>query len=79
VTRHLVGISTKGRRPPRTGSRVLVGGADVGEVTSGNFSPVLQHGIAMAFVPPGVSIGDEVQVSIRGTDVDGTVVAMPFV
>ena len=79
VARHLVGISTEGRRPPRTGSRVLVGGADVGEVTSGNFSPVLQHGIAMAFVPPEVSISDEVQISIRSTEVGGTVVSMPFV
>ena len=79
VTRHLVGISTEGRRPPRTGSRVLAAGADVGEVTSGNFSPVLQHGIAMAFVPPEISIEHQVQVSIRGTEVAGTIVTMPFV
>jgi aminomethyltransferase len=57
----------------------LAAGADVGEVTSGNFSPVLQHGIAMAFVPPEISVEHQVQVSIRGTEVAGTIVTMPFV
>ena len=45
------GISIEGRRPARDGARVLVGGADVGAVTSGNFSPTLGHAIA-ARVPP---------------------------
>ena len=52
VERHLVGIATEGRRPPRAESSVHCGGEIVGQVTSGNFSPVLGHGIALAFVPP---------------------------
>ena len=48
-------------------------------VTSGNFSPELGHGIALAFLPPSVEIGDVVAIDQRGTEVPATVVALPFV
>ena len=38
-----------------------------GEITSGSFSPTLQQSIALARLPLGVQIGDEVEVDIRGT------------
>ena len=38
---------------------VLVDGEAVGEVTSGNFSPTLERGIALAFLPPDVGRGRE--------------------
>jgi glycine cleavage system T protein (aminomethyltransferase) len=79
VRRRLVGIATEGRRPPRAGCAVIVDGAVVGEVTSGNFSPVLGHGIALAFVPPEVSVGVGVDVDVRGTALPGRVVETPFV
>ena len=37
-----------------------------GEITSGSFSPTLQQSIALARLPLGVIIGDEVEVDIRG-------------
>lgn len=37
-----------------------------GEITSGSFSPTLQQSIALARLPLGVQIGDEVEVDIRG-------------
>ena len=79
VHRHLVGIATTGRRPPRTGCAVLLDGDPVGTVTSGNFSPVLGHGIALAFVPPTVGEGTAVEVDVRGTRLPGTIVPTPFV
>jgi aminomethyltransferase len=79
VTRHLVGIATEGRRPPRSHCPVLVDGEPVGVVTSGNFSPVLGHGIALAFVPPEVGEGTAVDVDVRGSRISGTVVPTPFV
>ncbi len=79
VARHLVGIATEGRRPPRADCAVLLDGEDIGIVTSGNFSPVLGHGIALAFVPPSVGPGTPVAVDVRGTALPGEVVATPFV
>ncbi len=79
VSRHLVGIATEGRRPPRSGCEVLVDGESVGVVTSGNFSPVLGHGIALAFVPPDVGEGTAVDVDVRGSRISGSVAPTPFV
>ena len=80
VSRRLVGISIPGRRPARDGTRVLdTAGLEVGFVSSGNFSPTLGHCVAMAFVTPSVSLGDSVSMDVRGTLIDGVVVATPFV
>lgn len=78
VSRILRGIATEGRRPAREGSVVRTSAGD-GIVTSGNFSPVLGHGIALAFVPPSVAEGDAVDIDVRGTVVAGRVVKLPFV
>lgn len=77
--RKLVGLSTVGRRPSRADQRVLRDGTPVGVVTSGNFSPELGHGIALAFVPPEVSVGDELVIDVRGSELAATVVKTPFV
>jgi aminomethyltransferase len=77
--RHLVGIATEGRRPPRADCAVLVEGEVVGLVTSGNYSPVLGHGIALAFVPPAVTAGTAVEIDVRGSRLTGAVVPTPFV
>lgn len=75
----LVGLSVEGRRPPRSHQPVLRNGVQVGETSSGNFSPVLGHGIALAFVAPSVAIGDEVQIDARGSFLSAVVVETPFV
>jgi aminomethyltransferase len=79
LARRLVGIATEGRRPPRSGCAVLVAEEKIGVVTSGNFSPVLGHGIALAFVPPDVAEETAVIVDVRGSHLPGTVVPLPFV
>ena len=79
VSRRLRGLATDGRRPAREGSDVLADGSVIGVVTSGNFAPELGHGIALAFVPPEVSIGDRLEVVVRGQRLDATVVELPFV
>jgi aminomethyltransferase len=79
VQRVLRGVATQGRRPARADASVLVEGTVCGVVTSGNFSPVLEHGVALAFLPPSVPIGAAVQVDVRGTLLDGVVVKPPFV
>lgn len=79
VPRLLRGIATEGRRPPRAECAVLVDGQPAGVVTSGNFSPVLGHGIALAFLPPACDIGTDVVIDVRGSELPGQVVATPFV
>jgi aminomethyltransferase len=78
VSRLLRGIEVEGRRPPREGQRVLVDGSPVGVVTSGNFSPMLERGIALAFLPPAVEPGSAVEIDQRGTLAAGVVVKPPF-
>jgi aminomethyltransferase len=79
VSRRLVGIATDGRRPARADCAVSIDGRAVGIVTSGNFSPVLGHGIALAFVPPDTEEDRAVDIDVRGKPLAGRVVATPFV
>ncbi|MDJ0768740.1 MAG: glycine cleavage system aminomethyltransferase GcvT [Ilumatobacter sp.] len=78
-SRRLRGIVTEGRRPPRTGCDVYRNGELVGTVTSGNFSPVLEQGIALALLSPDAEIGDPVEVDVRGSRLPGAVASTPFV
>jgi aminomethyltransferase len=78
VARLLRGIEVEGRRPPREGQAVLHDGAPVGTVTSGNFSPMLERGIALAFLPPTIAPGESVTIDQRGTLAPGIVVKPPF-
>jgi aminomethyltransferase len=79
ISRRLCGIVVEGRRPPREGYDVLLDGKPAGTVTSGNFSPVLGVGVALAFLPPDVEPGTAVEVDARGRPIAGSVVKLPFV
>jgi aminomethyltransferase len=52
--------------------------ATTGEVTSGNYSPVLERGIALAFLPSETPEGHTVEIDIRGTATPAEVVRPPF-
>ena len=78
VARKLRGLVCEGRRPPRTGNPVHVGGVEAGVVTSGNFSPMLGTGIALAFLPPAVEDGVTVEIDVRGSVVPAVVTSPPF-
>ena len=80
LSRVLCGLRTESRRPPRDGARVLQNGVDVGVVTSGNFSPSLGVGIALALVSPdSAAIGNEVVLRVRDSDLPARVVERPFI
>jgi aminomethyltransferase len=79
IARRLRGLVLDGRQIPRAGHPVVRGDDAVGEVTSGNFSPVLEHGIALAFVPPATEIGEQLAVDVRGRAVPAVVTKLPFV
>lgn len=77
--RRLRGVKVVGRGIPRPHMPVHRAGAQVGETTSGTFSPTLRQGIALAYLPVDIAVGDSVQVDVRGTLVDAEVVTPPFV
>lgn len=78
-TRLLQGLLVEGRRPPREGQTVRRGGTDIGVISSGNFSPILQRGIALAFLHLDAAPGDDVTINVRGTEVPAVVTTLPFV
>jgi len=78
IQRRLRGMVLQGRQPPREGYAVRVDGKPAGEVTSGNFSPVLERGIALGFLPPDVGPGAVVEVDLRGRPAPADVVKLPF-
>lgn len=79
VNRKLVGLLAGEGRIPRQGHQVFLDHTPVGEVTSGNFSPTLGAGIALAFVPGELSeVGTSLQIDVRGKRLDVKVVKPPF-
>jgi aminomethyltransferase len=54
-------------------------GSQVGEVTSGTFSPTRGLGIGLALLASGVAEGSEVAVDVRGRTSRFRVVRPPFV
>jgi aminomethyltransferase len=75
-TRGLVGFTLPGRLIPRHGYRLRVG-PSVGEVTSGNFSPMLDCGIGLGYLSPPYREG-QLEVEIRGAWEPAQVVEPPF-
>jgi len=74
-----VGLKIKEKGIPRRGYAIKCDGETVGEVTSGTFSPTLNMGICMGYVPKEYSKqGSILQVDIRGKAVNAEVVGFPF-
>jgi aminomethyltransferase len=79
ASRRLVGLVGNGRRAARAGSRVLLEGADIGEVTSGVLSPSLGRPIALALVASrGTEPGTTLEVDVRGKVLPMEVTVPPF-
>jgi aminomethyltransferase len=74
----LHGVRLEGRRLPMPGMAVLVEGRRVGEVSSGVFSPLLDCGIAFAFVDSSLKPGVACEVEMRGSLVPGELVSKRF-
>jgi aminomethyltransferase len=78
--RLLWGLRSEDRGIPRPHMPVRsVDDVDLGEVTSGTFSPTLRTGIGLALLSRAVGEGDEVRVDVRGRPSVMRVVKPPFV
>ncbi len=75
--RAFVGLLLTGRGVIRNHLKVLHASREIGEITSGGFSPTLERSIALARVEP--DIGKDCEIEIRGKRVPAQVVKPPFV
>ena len=74
----LHGIKLESKRVPAPGMKVVADGNEIGEVSSGVYSPMLESGIAFAFLDASVAIGTACEVDVRGTLMPGSVVSKRF-
>lgn len=77
--RKLQGVQLHSKRLITPGMKVFAEGREVGEVTSGVISVVLDCGIAFAFIDQHIKLGTPCDVEIRGKMEPATVVSKRFV
>jgi len=75
-----VGIRPEGRQPARGHTPIHdLGGAPIGEITSGGFGPSLNAPMAMGYVTPDhATDGTGIALMVRGKPLAGRVAPMPF-
>ncbi|MGH7740111.1 MAG: glycine cleavage system aminomethyltransferase GcvT [bacterium] len=78
LTRKLIGLTLEGNNIPRSHYKVLSEGQEVGEVTSGIFSPTLKKGIALAYVKKEF-LEKPLSVEIRGKAIPAQKTKLPWV
>ncbi len=78
--RALAGFRTAERGPaPRAHHRILVEGSEVGEVTSGSYSPYLDTNIGLGYLPREASEpGTPISVDVRGRLIPAQITPLPF-
>jgi aminomethyltransferase len=65
---------------PRKGYKVMKDGNEIGFVTSGTVSPILEKGIGLAYVTIEFSkIGTQIYIDIRGKEIPAQIIKPPFV
>lgn len=74
----LYGLMGEGRRAARAGCSVLRNGEEIGTVTSGMLSLTLGYPIALARIVPGIELGEQLSVDVRGKLLPMKVVELPF-
>ena len=80
TARKRVGLALEGRLAAREGAEVFLDNESVGVVTSGGFSPSLEHPIAMATLTSAhTAPGTALEIEVRGKRLSAQVVPMPFV
>jgi aminomethyltransferase len=79
IRRKRVGISMLDKGIPRQHFEVLKDQVKIGSITSGTFSPLLDRGIAMAYITlDSANVGQRVNVKIRQRLAGGEIVKFPF-
>ena len=78
--RKLVAIVLEDQGFPRKGYKILKDGKEIGQVTSGTVSPILNKGIALGYVTREFAkVGTELAIDIRGRQIPAVIIKPPFV
>ena len=78
VSRRLMGFEVVDRGIARHGYPVVAGGSVAGVVTSGTQTPFLKKAIGLAYVPSTMSVGEDIDIDIRGRLSRARLVPLPF-
>lgn len=78
VREKLLPLELDGRRAPHTGDKVLLGGEEVGRVTSGSFAPSLNRAIAFAWVKADRASAEAYDIAAARATLSARVVGLPF-
>ena len=79
VSRRMVGFNMVERGIPRHGYAIMGESGQIGEVTSGGYSPTLDRNIGMGYVQTDYSAeGSRFHIDIRGRSVEAEVTSLPF-
>lgn len=80
VKRRLVAFVLNETGFPRHGYAIFKDGHEIGRVTSGTVSPILEKGIGLGYVPQEFSkIGTTIDILIRDKHIPATIIKPPFV
>ena len=75
----LVGFKMHEKSVPRSGYKVFSSDSEIGFVTSGTFSPVLEQGVGLALIDSKHKDLDQISIQIRGSYKCANIVNYPFI
>ena len=78
TTQKLQGVRLDSKRLPMPGMAVFVAGGNVGELTSGVYSPMLDCGIGFAYIDAAIKLETPCEVDVRGKLEPGRIVSKRF-
>ncbi|MBS3815310.1 MAG: glycine cleavage system aminomethyltransferase GcvT, partial [Hadesarchaea archaeon] len=78
LSHYRIGLEMKDVGVPREGYSLIHDDEEIGEVTSGGYSPVLKKGIAMGYSRYKLSEGEEIMIEIRDEEKRAEIVSWPF-
>lgn len=80
IQRKLMGFVVEGKMIPRHHYPILKNGTEIGHVTSGCYSPILEKNIGLGYVNIQYAhVGEEIEISARGRTAPAKIVKTPFV
>ena len=78
--KELAGFIVRDRGIARNGYAVFSGDKEIGEVTSGSYSPSLEENIGLAYIDKDYSeAGKEIEIEVRGRSLAAEIVETPFI